>query len=273
MLAIPPATDFHKLNIVEGRDLLPGETDTLVANTALLAKRPEMKVGRVVTIRMGPAQTSWRVVGISREPFSPPLAYVGKGFIEARHQGMANSVQLKLDKSDPKSIESVKAELDKNFELEGIQALASSTAAEGRYGFDQHMLMIYIFLIIMAAILSVIGGLGLMTTMSLNVLERGRGMGLLRAIGATPALVWFIVMAEGIVIGVLSWALAALAAWPFSKILGDTLVRLMFRSGLDFTFEPIGLTVWLLVSTGLAAIASFVPAWHASRSEVRDGLN
>ena len=41
------------------------------------------------------------------------------------------------------------------------------------------MVMIYIFLIVMSGILAA-GGLGLMTTMNLNVLERRREMGVLR---------------------------------------------------------------------------------------------
>ena len=65
------------------------------------------------------------------------------------------------------------------------------------------MLMIYVFLIVMSGVLAGVGGLGLMTTMSLNVLERRREMGVLRAIGATPAAVWAIVVAEGAVIGAL----------------------------------------------------------------------
>jgi putative ABC transport system permease protein len=111
-----------------------------------------------------------------------------------------------------------------------------------------------------------------MTTMSLNVLERRREMGVLRAIGATPRIVWAMVVAEGLVIGLLSWAIAALLAWPVSKVVGNTIVRVMFRSGLDFTFEPVGLVVWLLITVALSAAASFVPAWRASRATVREAL-
>jgi putative ABC transport system permease protein len=134
------------------------------------------------------------------------------------------------------------------------------------------MVMIYVFLIVMSSIIGCVGGLGLMTTMSLNVLERRREMGVLRAIGATPRIVWAMVVAEGLVIGLLSWAIAALLAWPVSKVVGNTIVRVMFRSGLDFTFEPVGLVVWLLITVALSAAASFVPAWRASRATVREAL-
>ena len=73
-------------------------------------------------------------------------------------------------------------------------------------------------------------------------------------------------------IGLISWAIAALLAWPVSKVIGDTLVGAMFRSRLDFTFEPRGLVIWLLISIGLSAVASLVPAWRASRATVREAL-
>jgi putative ABC transport system permease protein len=185
---------------------------------------------------------------------------------------MVNSLRLALDNTDPDSISAVKAELDRNLEKEGVRARGSSTKAETRFGFDQHMVMIYVFLIVMSAIVGGVGGLGLMTTMSLNVLERRREMGVMRALGATPRIVWLMIVAEGVVIGVLSWTIAALLAWPISKGIGDFLVKVMFRSGLDFTFEPVGLVIWMIVSIGLSAVASFLPAWRASRITVREAL-
>ena len=80
------------------------------------------------------------------------------------------------------------------------------------------------------------------------------------------------IVAEGIAVGVLSWAIAALLAWPVSKAIGDSFVKMLFHSGLDFTFEPRGLLIWLLVSIGLSALASFLPAWRASRITVREAL-
>ncbi len=97
-------------------------------------------------------------------------------------------------------------------------------------------------------------------------------MGVLRAVGATPAAVCLIVVAEGVVAGVLSWALAAAFAWPVGKAVGDYLVRIMFRSDLDFRFEPRSLLLWLAASVVWAAAASFLPAWQASRRPVREAV-
>lgn len=274
IVALPPDTKFLRFDIVKGRALQPGDTDAIVLNSALAARYSQMRVGNAVMLRTGPAEMQWRVVGIAREAFSPPAAYISKPYLEkvGGHSAIASTVRLVLDKSDSASMSNVRASLDRNLEQENIRALASTTKADSRYGFDQHMLMIYVFLIIASSIIAAVGGLGLMTTMSLNVLERRREMGVLRAIGATPRTVWMIVAGEGVVIGVLSWALAALAAWPVSKGLGNLLVTLMFQSDLDFLFEPRGLVIWLAVSILLGFTASLVPAWHASRVTVREAL-
>jgi putative ABC transport system permease protein len=192
--------------------------------------------------------------------------------MQQRQPGMVNNLRLALERPDADSIGALRTDLDRNLEQQGVRARASITKAESRFAFDEHMLMIYVFLIVMSAIVGGVGGLGLMTTMSLNVLERRREMGVMRALGATPRTIWLMIVAEGVVIGVLGWAIAALLAWPISKAVGNSFVHVLFRSGLDFTFEPMGLLIWILVSIGLSAVASFLPAWRASRITVREAL-
>lgn len=223
-------------------------------------------------MQIGGVEKSWRVVGLAREAFTPGMAYVPLSAVQQSPASLVNSLRLSLDQADEDSIGGVKADLDRNLEQNGMRARTSTSKAEHRFGYDQHMLMIYVFLIVMSSIIGCVGGLGLMTTMSLNVLERRREMGVLRAIGATPRIVWSMVVVEGLVIGLISWAIASLLAWPVSKVIGDALVGAMFRSRLDFTFEPRGLVIWLLVSIALSGLASLVPAWRASRATVREAL-
>jgi putative ABC transport system permease protein len=232
-----------------------------------------MKVGSIVFFRMGPELTSWHVVGIAREFFfSPPVAYIPQAFMDQRHPGMRTNAFLVLDKTDSASINSVKDNLERSLKQEGVRILGSTSQADFRFAVDQHMLMIYVVLVVISGIIMAVGGLGLATTMSLNVMERRREMGVIRAIGARSSTVWLIIVTEGVVVGVLSWALAALAAWPVSKFVGDALVRLMFNSTLDFLFQLQGLFIWLAVSVCFSAVASFLPAWSASKITVREAL-
>jgi putative ABC transport system permease protein len=270
VVALPAETQLLNLEIIEGRNLAPGDTDAIVVNNVLAGREAKMRVGETVALRMEGAESRWRVVGVAREAFSPAVAYIPLSSVQ--HPEMVNSLRVALANTDPDAISLVKSDLDRNLEREEVRAHGSSIKAENRFGFDQHMLMIYVFLIVMSAIIGGVGGLGLMTTMSLNVFERRREMGVMRALGATPRIVWLMVVAEGVVIGVLSWAIAGLLAWPVSKAIGNLLVRALFRGGLDFTFEPLGLLIWMVVSISLSALASFLPAWKASRVTVREAL-
>ena len=64
---------------------------------------------------------------------------------------------------------------------------------------------IVMFLAVMALLLAVVGGLGLSGTMSMNVLERTREIGVMRSIGAINKSIFQLVVVEGMLIGVISW--------------------------------------------------------------------
>lgn len=276
MIALPAGTGLLKFNIISGRDLQAGDTNALVVNNTLARSQPKMTVGNTIELKMaesGPDTVQWRVVGITAEPFAPPTAYVPKAFIESFNgkPAVANSLRLVLQRSDVSTIDRVKADLDRSLEQQGLRAVRMTSKADSRRGFDEHLVMIYNFLIVMSCIIGGVGGLGLMTTMSLNVLERRREMGVLRAIGASTMLVWLVVVTEAAAIALMSWALAAIAAWPLSRSLGQLLAARL-KNGLDFSFDLTGLWVWLFVVMALSLTASFVPAWRASHASVRDAI-
>lgn len=148
---------------------------------------------------------------------------------------------------------------------------AGKTAA-ARYSFDQHMLMIYVFLILVSAILASLGGLALTTSMSLGVLERRREIGVLRAIGASPSAIRRIFMAEGAAIGLLGWLLSAAISLPVAQGAANLLGERLFRGPLDFRCDLQGLAIWLAVSLLLGLLASLLPAWRASRAPLRESL-
>jgi putative ABC transport system permease protein len=124
----------------------------------------------------------------------------------------------------------------------------------------------------MAVLLAVVGGLGLMGTMSLNVLERTQEIGVMRAIGASDGAVRQVFMVEGILIGLISWLLGAGLALPLSKLLSDAVGLAFTKAPLSYTFSLNGVLLWFVVVVILAALASFLPARSASRLTVREVL-
>jgi putative ABC transport system permease protein len=124
----------------------------------------------------------------------------------------------------------------------------------------------------MSVLIAIVGGLGLAGTMSLNVLERTREIGVMRAIGASDMSVLQIVLVEGLLLGIVSWCLGAALALPISKLLSDAVGLTFFNFALEFRFSVGGLLTWLVISMVLAVVASVLPAWNASRLTVRDVL-
>ena len=142
-----------------------------------------------------------------------------------------------------------------------------------RYALDQHMLMIYVFLIIVAGVLTAVGGLGLMTATSLNVLDRRRELGVLRAIGGTPIMVGTIVVIEAVFVTVLAWALAVAVSWPLTFGIGRLLAVALFRNGLEVWLAPAAVVIWLGFSAALALVSSLAPAVSASCRSVREAIS
>ena len=124
---------------------------------------------------------------------------------------------------------------------------------------------------IMGVILSIVGVIGLTGTMTINVLESTREIGVMRAIGASHGSVYQIFVTEGVVIGLIAWAVGAVLSYPMSAVLLDMLSDAM---GLPLTFEyswP-GVGIWLVAVSVIAVVASLLPAYRASQVSVRDAI-
>jgi putative ABC transport system permease protein len=81
-----------------------------------------------------------------------------------------------------------------------------------------------------------------------------------------------IFVVEGIIIGLLSWLIGTILAIPVSKLLSDLIGTQFLSAPLSYTFSYNGVLIWLIMTIGLAALASFLPAWNASRLTVREVL-
>ena len=132
--------------------------------------------------------------------------------------------------------------------------------------------MIVYYMLIMAALVAVVGGLGLMSTMSLTVLERTREIGVMRAIGAADGDIQRIVITEGLAIGVLSWMLGVMLSIPITFVLDYGVGISIFQSPLNAVFSWTGSFVWLFGILLVAVLASAIPALRASRLAIRETL-
>jgi putative ABC transport system permease protein len=109
--------------------------------------------------------------------------------------------------------------------------------------------------------------------MGLNVLERTREIGVLRAVGASHTSVRKVVVIEGAAVALMSWAFSAALSYPVGRLLSEAVVRTAFGSAAPFRYSTPGLVVWLVVVILIGVAASLAPARSAVRLTVREVLN
>jgi putative ABC transport system permease protein len=243
-------------------------------NRFLLKDESDVEVGDEIVLKIEGDETRWSVVGIMEATPPAPMVYVNLPYFTrvVGGTGRAGVVFVVTERHDAAAqTESAKL-LEEHFENRGFQASWTQTSATERAQVESQFNVLVMFLLIMAVLLAVVGAIGLMGTMSLNVLERTREIGVMRAIGASDGAVLRIVVVEGVIIGVLSWLIGTLLALPLSRFLSDMVGRSIMEADLSYTFSTQGALLWLALVIILATLASSWPARNATRVTVRDVL-
>jgi putative ABC transport system permease protein len=274
LIALPAATKMLQPILLQGRWLMPEDESAVVINTDLTKEERDVKVGDEIVLKIGTRKSVWKVVGLVQGILSGPIAYANYPYAaqQIRTFGRADRVQVVTQRHDAPFVTQASKALEARFRHLGLRMTSNQTIPEIRRQVAAQFNVIIVFLLIMAVLLAVVGGLGLMGTMSINVLERTREIGVMRAIGASDRAVIQIVMVEGILIGLISWTLGALLAFPLGYALSNAVGRAFLQTAPAFKFSLPGVGLWLVIVVVLAAVASFLPAWNASRLTVRDVL-
>ena len=163
-------------------------------------------------------------------------------------------------------------ELDKYFRDKGYKVRIAEAGSASLDVAVESLDILAVFLLIMAILTAIVGSMGLTGTMGMNVLERTREIGITRAIGADDRAVMQTVIAEGVVIGSISFALAIILSIPFTYGLSRIISLAIFQTPIDVVFTYTGYAIWLGLVLVLSTIASILPARNAARLTIREVL-
>jgi putative ABC transport system permease protein len=270
---VPPETEILHPRIVSGRMLMPGDAYAIVLSHKI-AVEEGIQVGDDIRCDIQDRETIWKVVGLvhnvgddseSLVPFATLTQSAGRA-------NYGNNVRVVSTRHDTESQERLMREMISVYTANNLEVDYSMSAnelrADYRGGFD---ILLYL-LLSMAGLAALVGGIGLMGTMSINVIERQREIGVMRATGATSPAVAAIFVVEGVLLGVLSWLFAVPLSYPgayvFSNVIGQTLFELPF----EFVYSVSGMALWLIIVVVLSTLASLWPALRATRVSVREAL-
>jgi putative ABC transport system permease protein len=272
--APPSGSEMIQPEVTRGRWLLPEDENAVVLSSNWINDEPDVDVGDTITLKVKGRETEWVVVGFFRGLGGALLAYTNKDYFEreVREAGTSSTLNIITASSSGVYQAQVAQNLEQHFRNVGLEVSTTETAAGAMADSQTQFGIITSLLMIMAVLIAVVGGLGLMGTMSMNVLERTREIGVMRAIGASDLSVLSIVVTEGVLIGIISWVMGAVLAFPISKVLSDQVGMLFVGAPFSYVYSVNGALLWLGIAVALAAFASFVPAWNASRLTVRDVL-
>jgi len=269
----PPDQQTVVAPMVSGRWLLPEDEHAIVVSQGLLQTAPELTVGSRLDIKIGDKITSWTIVGVYMSNGAAGYANAPALARAAGMTGRANRAVVKIaDAENYVAQQTIARGLEERYERAGLPVTSSLTIYEVVAGNANQINMIAYLLLIVAVLLAVVGGLGLGATMGLNILERTREIGVLRAIGASSGALRGIIVVEGVLIGLFSWALGALLSVPVGSLLTYAVSMAFTGMGVKVVFAGFSVWLWLIVAVVVSAFASFWPARRASKMSVREAL-
>lgn len=275
IFAPPARSELIQPILVAGRWIEPEDVRRFAVSEAVYKYFPDLKPGDSLRLEVLGKQEVWEVVGIfkfvDREGI---LAYAPYEYI-SQTTNLANRAyifRLVTDRHTRAYQDAKAEELDAFLRANGFKLHNAEAGSASLDVAVESLDTLVVFLLIMAILTAIVGSMGLTGTMGMNVLERTREIGITRALGADDRAVMRTVIAEGMVIGMISFALAIALSIPFTYLLSTIVSMAVFETPIEVHFTWMGYAIWLGLALFLAAAASIVPARNAATMTIREVL-
>ena len=270
LLAPPPETELLNLPMVEGRWPAADEVGAVVVNRTLQADEPALQLGAEVALLVVGRETTVRVVGVT-EDVSPPTLYTNPATLD-RAVGQSGTAGTLRIVTEPGAEASVATAVEETLIDNGWFPSFLMTRQALRTSMIDHFLILLSLLSLAALAAVAVGALGLSTSMSLNVLERTREIGITRSMGATAGKIRQIILTEGAAITALSLILAVLLSIPLSAGVSYLIGKHGLYIAVPLVISPLAIGTWVFVAAVVTTVACLVPARRAMRLPVQEVL-
>lgn len=272
--ALPVTTRLFNPSVIEGRWLNNENANEVVLNQSAKVLSPAVKPGDHVALLLNGKRTEWNVVGFTRDYGSPATAYVSLATFAKQLQtaGTINTLKIAyVDRSKEYAIQKNR-EVETLLQQQNVPVKSAIPVWLLRNAVAGHMKVLVNTLLSMAVLMGIVGILGLMSSMSMSIMERTREIGVMRAIGATPKKIRALVVWEGFLIGLISiiiaFGLSLLLSFWFGRFIGN----MSFRTPLSLTLSATAVIIWLLIIVAGSYVAGFYPARRANKISTREAL-
>jgi putative ABC transport system permease protein len=243
--------------------LLRGE---VVIGTGL-AFRTGLGVGDMVTLQTREGPRQFRVAGTTTEYTAGGDAVYMAWDVAKRY--------LDFEGADVYLVSAKAGQVDTL--AAGLRALAArdgfllQTLAEFKVFIDGMINGVLGFLWLLIAMVFVVASLGIVNTLTMNVLEQTREVGLLRAVAMTRGQVRKMVVAQAVGLGVISLAPGAVVGIAIAYLLNKGSYAVSGQP-VDFHVQPVLVVGSFAVALGIAVLAAYLPARRAAGLRVVEAL-
>jgi putative ABC transport system permease protein len=271
---IDPTEHAIVFDLVEGEGWQNDPTRRGVIVSRTLANNMNESLGDSLNLVISGRTITYPIIGIDNYGFDAlyinwrDLA-IASGHVDESGQPLAGIYYVNLADQDA-TIETVDDEIDitaNQMQTNGIQAAYNNQLRV----VDNQSQQINLFGVVFNAtslIMAAVGAIGLAASLSMNVFERQKEIGVMRSIGAGSLSIISQFLLEGVLVGILAW----LVAIPLSILLEFSLLATLPFDYVEFAYPPQILAYGLVGVVVIAALASLWPSVMASRKTVSEIL-
>ena len=259
--------NVHSYNIIAGRFLEENDTNAAVISQSL-ADSIGLNLGSTLILPTAIGEQSLEVVGILPARAVPGNEEVFVTLSQTQNMfGMPDKIN---------TIEANYDSLDETRRAEIQSSIQSTLGSEYQIGALTSNSELLTSLQLGQAMFNVLGVMGLLmggfiifNTFRTVVAERRRDIGMLRALGASRKSIFYIILSEGLMQGIMGTALGMVVGYGFSvlvlKLMGPAMQKFLnVRMGMPEVSLPIVL-VSVGLGVGITLLAGLIPAMSASR--------
>lgn len=239
----------------------------LIVN-GLYASTYKIHPGDRVTLKTSNGDQTYTVVGVGMDYLNAKIAtvYTSQAYL-AEDFYSTNDLLILIDRSTGADAAAVTGSLQKLTNAYPAFTLYDITTFKASHEnlFSVAISALYIFVLMLA----IPGLIAMANTMSINVIERTREIGMLRAVGSTRPQVQRMILEESLLLSTLG-TLTGIAVGLF---LSDFIVQAM--SGifnLEFYFPTTGVIIAIVVGLSFGILAALAPARKAARTVIVEAL-
>lgn len=275
ILAPPILTQLVTPIMLEGRWLVPEDQSAIVVNEAVRKVYPDLKVGDLYNLQIYGKEKIWQVVGIFQFTGMDDLfAYSSFEYLSDYQNlpGQAAIYRIATTDHSRETQTVVTNRVDTYFRDQGFTVTEIEAGGKTVDNTLKYIGVLITVLLILAILTAAVGSIGLTGMLSMNVMERTKEIGILRAIGAYNRVVMQLVIVEGVLISVISFGLSILLSFPITSVLSSVVSEAIFSSPVAFRYTPIGYYIWFGIVVILSILASIMPARNASQMTIREVL-